>query len=86
MRIPTVAKGTSALVLMLLVLAMAMPSGLGAPGLPTLTVTIGDVDDVDTDPVEFTHVTVTGTVPIIHMPMDWAPRTTTGSSPCNPRP
>ena len=64
MRIPTVAKGTSALVLMLLVLAMAMPSGLGAPGLPTLTVTIGDVDDVDTDPVEFTHVTVTGTVTV----------------------
>ena len=64
MRIPTVAKGASAMVLILMVLATAMPSGLGAPGLPTLTVTIGDVDDVETDPVEFTHVTVTGTVTV----------------------
>jgi hypothetical protein len=64
MRIPTVFKGASALVLLLLVLATVMPSGLVAPGLPTLTVTIEDVDDIETDPVEFTHVTVRGTVTV----------------------
>ena len=57
------AKGwASVLVLLMMVLSLTMPSGVAPPGLPSLTVEIGDVDEVESDPVEFTHVSITATV------------------------
>ena len=55
---------TLSLVLLMTLLPLAMQSGVAPPGLPTLSVTVEDVDEVDTDPVEYKHVRTTATVTI----------------------
>ncbi len=44
---------TLSLVLLLALLPLAMQSGVAPPGLPELSVTVEDVSDVESDPVEY---------------------------------
>ena len=55
---------TLSLVLLLALLPLAMQSGVAPPGLPELSVTVEDVSDVTSDPVEYVHVHTTATVTI----------------------
>ena len=55
---------TLSLVLLLTLLPLAMQSGVAPPGLPEISVTVEDVSDVESDPVEYVHVRTTATVTI----------------------
>jgi len=57
------------LVLLLNLLPLAMMSGVAAPGLPALAVTVDDVSDVDSDPVEYVRVHTTATVTVENFPL-----------------
>jgi hypothetical protein len=60
---------TLSLVLMLALLPLAMQSGVAPPGLPALSVTVEDVGEVRSDPVEFVHVHTTATVNVDNFPL-----------------
>jgi hypothetical protein len=60
---------TLGLVLLMVLLPMAMQSGVAPPGLPSLSVTVEEVSDVDTDPVEYKHVKTTATVTVQNFPL-----------------
>lgn len=60
---------TLSLVLLLALLPLAMQSGVAPPGLPALSVTVEDVSDVTSDPVEYVHVHTTATVTIQNFPL-----------------
>jgi len=45
-----------------------MEKGVAPPGLPALSVSVEDVSDVDSDPVEYVHVHTTATVTIQNFP------------------
>jgi hypothetical protein len=60
---------TLSLVLLMTLLPLAMQSGVAPPGLPVLDVTVEDISDVDTDPVEFVHVHTTATVKVQNFPL-----------------
>ena len=55
---------TLCLVLLMTLLPLAMQSGVAPPGLPALGVTVDDVSDVESDPVEYVHVHTTATVTV----------------------
>ncbi len=59
---------TLSLVLLFALLPLAMQSGVAPPGLPALSVSVEDVSDVDSDPVEYVHVHTTATVTIQNFP------------------
>jgi hypothetical protein len=60
---------TLSLVLMMVLLPLAMQSGVAPPGLPSLSVTVEDVSDVVSDPVEYKHVRTTATVEVTNFPL-----------------
>ena len=60
---------TLSLVLLFALLPLAMQSGVAPPGLPALSVTVEDVSDVESDPVEYVHVHTTATVTIQNFPL-----------------
>ncbi len=55
---------TVCLVLLLTLLPLAMQSGVAPPGPPSLAVTVEEVSDVVTDPVDYKHVRTTATVTV----------------------
>lgn len=60
---------TLSLVLLMTLLPLAMQSGVAPPGLPALGVTVEDVSDVESDPVEYVHVRTTATVTAENFPL-----------------
>lgn len=60
---------TLGLVLLMVLLPLTMQSGVAPPGLPSLSVTVEEVSDVDTDPVEYKHVKTTATVTVQNFPL-----------------
>lgn len=60
---------TLSLVLLMTLLPLAMQSGVAPPGLPALSVTVEDVSDVESDPVEYVHVHTTATVTVENFPL-----------------
>jgi hypothetical protein len=60
---------TISLVLLMALLPLAMQSTVAAPGLPALSVTVADIPDVNSDPVEFVHVSATATVTVENFPL-----------------
>ncbi|NIP37115.1 MAG: hypothetical protein GWN18_19240 [Thermoplasmata archaeon] len=60
---------TICLVLLMTLLPLTMLSGVAQPGLPALGVEIEPIDEVESDPVEFTHVKATATVTLENPPL-----------------
>jgi hypothetical protein len=60
---------TLCLVLLMTLLPLALIGGVAQPGLPELTVTVEDVPEVESDPVEYVHVKTTATVTLSSFPL-----------------
>jgi hypothetical protein len=60
---------TLCLVLLMTLLPLAMQSSVAPPGLPALSVTVEEVSDVESDPVEYVHVQTTATVTVENFPL-----------------
>jgi hypothetical protein len=60
---------TITLVLLLALLPLAMQSGVAPPGLPSILVDVEDVDDVQTDPSDYRHISHTAEVTVANFPL-----------------
>ncbi|MCK4970526.1 MAG: hypothetical protein KAS77_08365, partial [Thermoplasmata archaeon] len=60
---------TLTLLLLLSLVPLAMPIAPAPPGLPSISVEVDDVGEVETDPVEFNHVLGKATVTVENIPL-----------------
>lgn len=60
---------TLTLLLLLSLVPMAIPTAPAAPGLPSVTVEVDDVGEVETDPVEYNHVLGKAMVTVANLPL-----------------
>ena len=60
---------TLTLLLLLSLVPLAMPTVPAPPGLPSISVEVDDVGEVETDPVEFNHVLGKATVTVENIPL-----------------
>ncbi len=60
---------TLTMLLLLSLVPMAMPTVPAPPGLPSITVEVDDVGEVETDPVDFNHVLGKATITVENLPL-----------------